>query len=122
MALPQGQFAGFQPEGFWASVLGLFLGGRNQVLRAIGALAPTFTSAAVAAASVTEQAVSMTLATPGDVVCVSAVGAPTANVAAMGTARVSAAGTIQLRYINPTAGALTPPAATQYLLVAFQIT
>jgi hypothetical protein len=124
MALPQGQFAGFQPEGFWSSVLGIFLGGRaGSPLRAFQVGTVTFTSAAVGAISITEQAVSVAgLLSPNDLVLVSADGAPTANVGALGAARVSAAGVFQLRYVNPTAGALTPPAATVYRFVAFQVT
>jgi hypothetical protein len=124
--LPQGNFAGFQPEGFWPTVLGIFHGGRgtsvtSAPLKAIQCGTVTFSPAIVGAISVTEQAVTIAGLLPGDVVCVNAVGAPTANVGNLGTGRVSAAGTFQLRYVNPTAGGLTPPASTVFQFVAFQV-
>lgn len=74
MTLPQGQDVGFQPEGLWATSLGLSLGGRNQFLKAIGVASVTFSFAAVAAASVSEQAVTVPDSTPFDVAAVIATG------------------------------------------------
>lgn len=121
MALPNAQYEGFQPEGLWPTNQGVALR-RGQFLKALGILAVTFTSAAVAAASVTEQAVTgITGSTVNDLAIVMAQGAPTANVANLGTGRISAAGTLQLRYVNPTAGALTPPASTTYFVMLAQV-
>lgn len=120
MALPQGRFTGFQAQGLWPTQLGTALN-RNSFIKAWQVGSVTFTSAAVGAASLTEQAVTVTGLTVNDLVCVMAQGAPTAQVGNLGTGRVSAANTLQLRYVNPTAGGLTPPAATVYLFAAFQV-
>lgn len=116
----QGKLVGFQRQGFWATQLGVAFN-RNTFLKAWQNGSVTFTSAAVGATSVTEQAVTVTGLTINDLVCVMAQGAPTANVANLGTGRVSAANTLQLRYVNPTAGSLTPPASTVYFFTAFQV-
>lgn len=120
MAVPQGKFVGFQAQGLWPTSLGIAIN-RNSFLKAWQVGSVTFTSAAVGAASVTEQAVTVTGLTVNDLVAVMASTAPTANVANMGTGRVSAANTLQLRYVNPTAGSLTPPAASVYFFAAFQV-
>jgi hypothetical protein len=120
MSVPQGKFVGFQTQGLWPTSIGVSLN-RNSFLKAWQVGAVTFTSAAVGAAAITEQAVSVTGLGVNDLVAVMAFTAPTANVGNMGTGRVSAANTLQLRYINPTAGSLTPPASTVYLFAAFQV-
>lgn len=120
MSVPQGKFVGFQAQGLWPTHLGVTLN-RNSFLKAWQVGSVTFTSAAVGAASVTEQAVTVTGLTVNDLVAVMAQGVPTANVGNLGTGRVSAVNTLQLRYVNPTAGGLTPPAATVYFFAAFQV-
>ncbi len=120
MAIPQGKFTGFQSQGLWPTSIGVAIN-RNSFLKAWQVGSVTFTSAAVAGASLTEQAVTVTGLTVNDLVCVMAQGAPTAQVGNLGTGRVSAANTLQLRYVNPTAGSLTPPASTVYFFAAFQV-
>ena len=120
MSLPNAKFLGFQPEGFWPTNQGVFLN-RNSPILAWQAGTVTFSSAAVGAATITEQAVAVAGLTTNDLVMVMAQGAPTAGVGNLGTGRVSVNGTLQLRYVNPTAGGLTPPAATVYFFAALQI-
>ncbi len=120
MAIPQGKFTGFQAQGLWPTSIGVALN-RNSFLKAWQVGSVTFTSAAVAAASLTEQAVTITGLTTNDLVAVMANGTPTAQVGNLGTGRVSATNTLQLRYVNPTAGSLTPPASTVYFFAAFQV-
>src|SRR5260370_38943027 len=120
MAIPQRKFTGFQSQGLWPTGLGVSLN-RNSFLKAWQVGSVTFTSAAVAGASLTEQAVTVTGLTVNDLVCVMAQGAPTAQVGNLGTGRVSSANTLLLRYVNPTAGSLTHPASTVYFFAAFQV-
>jgi len=120
MAVPQGKFTAFQTQGLWPTSIGVALA-RNSFLKAWQVGSVTFTSAAVGGASLTEQAVTVTGLTVNDLVAVMAQGAPTAQVGNLGTGRVSAANTLQLRYVNPTAGSLTPPASTVYFFTAFQV-
>ena len=72
-----------------------------------------FTAAEVAAATAAEQTITISGVAVGDMVSVS----PPANTkkTAVAGARVSAANTVALMFVNPTAGALTPDAGT-YLL------
>lgn len=73
----------------------------------------SFTAAEVGAATSAEQTVTITGVLAGDQVSVSC---PANTKAAVCTgARVSASNTVALRFVNPTAGALTPDAGT-YLL------
>jgi len=120
MTLPQGRYAGFQTEGLFPTDQGVALK-RASFIKSWQVGSITFTSAIVGTISVTEQAVTVTGLGVNDLVMVMAQGAPTASVANLGTGRVSAANTFQLRYVNPTAGGLTPPAATVYLFAAFQV-
>lgn len=119
--IPQGKFEGFQPQGLWPSLVGLFYGGRNTAIKAIQNGSVTFTAALVAAASIAEQAITVTGLTTNDIVSIVGTGAPTANVNLLGHGRVSAANTLQALYINPTAGGLTPPAAQVIFFLAVQI-
>lgn len=120
MPIPQGKFVGFQPNGLWATSLGVALN-RNSFLKALQVAAVVFSAASVGAASISEQAVSVAGVTTNDLVISMGQGAPTANVGNLGTSRVSAGGTVQQRYINPTAGALTPPASQTIFYMAFQV-
>ena len=70
----------------------------------------SFTAAEVGAATSAEQDVTITGVATGDFISV----CPPANTkaAVAVAARVSAANTVKLRFVNPTAGALTPDAGT----------
>jgi hypothetical protein len=74
----------------------------------------TITPASVGAATVAEQTFTVTGLTTADKVVVN----PPANATATGIAgaRVSAADTLAIRYVNPTAGALTPAAGVNTIL------
>ena len=121
MPMPDFKFTNFQPNGLWPTQQGTFLGGRSTPLKSWQFGAVTFTAAAVGAASISEQAITVTGATVNDLLLAAAQGAPTANVGLMGAGRVSAANTFQARYINPTAGSLTPPASQVIFFGALQI-
>ena len=69
------------------------------------------TPASVGAATSAEQTFTLSGVAVGDWVGVSTT-ASTGNATAIASARVSAANTIAIRYVNPTAGALTPAADT----------
>lgn len=75
---------------------------------------PTITAASVAAATVAEQTFTVTGLTTADtvVVCPAAI----SNATGIAGARVSAADTLAVRFVNPTAGALTPTAGTWRIL------
>jgi hypothetical protein len=120
MAIPQGKFTGFQTQGLWPTSLGVALN-RNSFLKAWQLGSVTFSSAAVGAVTISEQSVTVTGLTVNDLVAVMAQTAPTANVGNLGTGRVTAANTLALRYINPTAGSLTPPGSSVYFFAAFQV-
>jgi hypothetical protein len=120
MAIPQGKFTGFQAQGLWPTMLGVSLN-RNSFLKAWQVGSVTFTSAAVGANSITEQAIVITGITINDLVLVMSQTNPTANVGNMGTARVLGGNSLQVRYINPTAGSLTPTAASVLFFLAFQV-
>jgi len=120
MAIPQGKFTGFQAQGLWPTSLGVALN-RNSFIKAWLAAVVIFSAASVGGASISEQAVTVAGTTVNDLVLSQGQGAPTAGVGLMGSSRVSAAGTVQQRYINPTAGALTPPASQSIFYLAFQV-
>lgn len=71
---------------------------------------PTITAASVAAATVAEQTFTVGGLTTADKVIVNP--AAIANATGIAGARVSAADTLAIRFVNPTAGALTPTAGT----------
>lgn len=77
----------------------------------------TLTPASVAAATVAEQTFTVTGLTTADKVVVNP--PAIANATGIAGARVSAANTLAIRYVNPTAGALTPTSGT-YTVVAFR--
>ena len=83
----------------------------------IQAYAPSITPASVAAAVVAEQTFTVTGLTTADKVVVNppAIG----NATGIAGARVSAANTLAIRFVNPTAGALTPTAGV-YTVLAFR--
>ena len=77
----------------------------------------TITPAAVASAVAAEQTFTVTGLTTADTVVVNPVA--TGNATAVASARVSAANTLAVTFINPTAGALTP-AAGSWKILAFR--
>lgn len=97
------------------------VGERDQTLgapfdiRGIFKVAPTLTPAAVAAATAVEQTFNVPGLKVGDLVVVT----PPADTQAVakGAARVSAANTLALWFINPSAGALTPAAGVFEIVV-----
>lgn len=80
-------------------------------------IAPTLTSAAVATITTAEQTYTVSGLQLGDLIA--AVSRPAATPAGVGVvnARVSAADTLALTWVNPTAGSVTPAAAVIRLLV-----
>lgn len=83
---------------------------RGNILR-VFAVSVTWNPAAVAAATTAEQTVSVTGAQVGDVVL--AFSKPTNTAGAMAVnARVSAANTLAVTFVNPTAGSIDPPQET----------
>lgn len=94
----------------------LTVGGGTPVTK-IAVYTPSLTPASVGAATVAEQTFTVAGLTTADTVLVD----PPALANAIGicSARVSAADTLALRYVNPTAGSLTP-AAGVYRVFAFR--
>lgn len=78
---------------------------------------PTITPASVAAATVAEQTFTVTGLTTADKVVVNP--PSIANATGISGVRVSAADTLAIRFVNPTAGALTPTSGT-YTVLAFR--
>lgn len=79
--------------------------------------APTLTPASVATIVVAEQTFTVTGLTTADKVIVNP--PAIANATGIAGARVSAADTLAIRFVNPTAGALTPTAGV-YTVLAFR--
>lgn len=90
--------------------------GVGQPWDAILFLSASVTPASVAAASTAEQSVTVTGVQALDEVVMVSYPARTNSTAPTG-ARVSAANTVQVEYVNPTAGALTPPSGTYQFIV-----
>lgn len=82
----------------------------ESLVRGEAVVSVSFTAASVAAATCATQTVTVNGVAVGDVVSVS----PPAfsNAVACASATVTASNTISLRFVNPTAGALTPTAGT----------
>ena len=87
------------------------------IQRGQAVLSVAVTPASVGAATSAEQTFTVSGLAVGDFVAVSTT-ASTGNATAIVGARVSAANTLAIRYINPTAGTLTPAADTYLVLVA----
>lgn len=87
----------------------------ESLVRGEAVIAVSFTAAEVAAATAAEQTITVTGVAVGDHVTVN----PPANTkkTACASARVSAANTVALMFVNPTAGALTPDAGTYLIRV-----
>lgn len=86
-------------------------------LTQVRAYSQTITAASVAAATVAEQTFTVTGLTTADKVVVNP--AAISNATGIAGVRVSAADTLAVRFVNPTAGALTPTAGT-WTILAFR--
>lgn len=91
--------------------------GGGTPLTKVVAYTPSLTPASVGAATVAEQTFSVPGLTTADKVVVNGPGI--ANATGIAGARASAADTLAVRFVNPTAGALTPTAGT-YTVLAFR--
>lgn len=91
--------------------------GSGTTLTGIVVYSQTITPASVAAAVAAEQTFTVTGLTTADKVFINP--AATGNATAVAAARVSAANTLAITFVNPTAGALTPGAGT-YSIVAIR--
>lgn len=95
----------------------LTVGAAGTPITQIEVYAPSLTPASVGAATVAEQTFTVTGLTTADKVIVN--GPALGNATGIAGARVSAADTLAVRFVNPTAGALTPAAGT-YSVIAFR--
>jgi hypothetical protein len=85
------------------------------IQRGQAVLTVSLTPASVGAATSAEQTFTVSGLAVGDFVSVNG---STGNASAIAGARVSAANTLAIRFINPTAGALTPGAGSYLVYVA----
>ncbi len=86
-----------------------------EIQRGQAVLTVSLTPASVGAATSAEQTFTVSGLAVGDFVSVNG---STGNASAIAGARVSAANTLAIRFINPTAGALTPGAGSYLVYVA----
>lgn len=93
---------------------GFVLSGGTATLSKIAVYSQTITPASVGAATVAEQTFTVTGLTTADKVIVNP--GAISNAIGIGGWRVSAADTLAVQFINPTAGALTPTAGTWTIL------
>lgn len=93
---------------------GIAAGSSGTELTQIKVYSQTITPASVAAATVAEQTFTVTGLTTADKVIVNP--AAIANATGIAGFRVSAADTLAVRFVNPTAGALTPTAGTWQII------
>lgn len=87
----------------------------ESLTRGEAVIAVSFSAASVGAATAAEQTVTVSGVAVGDFVSVN----PPANTkaTAVASARVTAANTVGITFVNPTAGALTPDAGTYLIRV-----
>ena len=85
------------------------------VKRGEAVLTVSITPASVAAATCAEQTFTVSGLAVGDFVSVNGA---TGNATGIAGSRVSAANTLSIRFVNPTAGALTPSAGSYLVFVA----
>lgn len=100
-----------------ASVQPLTLGSGGTPLTLAKVYTPSLTPGSVNAATVAEQTFTVTGLTTADKIVVDP--PSIANATGIAGARVSAADTLAIRFVNPTAGALTPTSGT-YTVLAFR--
>lgn len=86
---------------------GLSIGNGEEITK-LSVYSATITAASVAAATVAEQTFTVAGLAVGDAVIVNP--AAISNAVGIAGARASAADTLAVRFVNPTAGALTPTA------------
>lgn len=91
----------------------LALGGGTALTKAV-VYTPSITPSSVVAATVAEQTFTVTGLTTADKVIVNQ--PAISNATGIAGARVSAADTLAIRFVNPTAGALTPTSGTYTVL------
>jgi len=91
--------------------------GGGTAITEIAVYSQTITPASVGSATVAEQTFTVTGLTTADKVVVNP--AAISNATGIAGARVSAADTLAVRFVNPTAGALTPTAGT-WTIIAFR--
>lgn len=96
---------------------GLALGAAGTPITQMRVYSQTITPASVATVTVAEQTFTVTGLTTADTVVVNT--AAIANAVGIAGVRVSAADTLAVRFVNPTAGALTPTAGT-WTILAFR--
>lgn len=96
---------------------GMTVGDSGTQITQVRVYSQTITAASVAADTVAEQTFTVTGLTTADKVVVNP--AAIANATGIAGARVSAANTLAIRFVNPTAGALTPTAGT-FTILAFR--
>jgi hypothetical protein len=95
---------------------GIGAGGGTDITK-IAVYAPSLTPTSVATIVVAEQTFTVTGLTTADKVIVNP--PAIANATGIAGARVSAADTLAIRFVNPTAGSLTPTAGV-YTVIAFR--
>jgi hypothetical protein len=108
--------ARFNSSGFLLSTPLMIGSGGTPLTKAV-VYTPSITPASVAAAIVAEQTFTVTGLTTADKVIVNP--PAIANATGIAGARVSAADTLAIRFVNPTAGALVPSSGT-YTVIAFR--
>jgi len=96
---------------------GLRVGSSGTALTQVSVYSQTITPASVGAATVAEQTFTVTGLTTADKVVVNP--AAISNATGICGFRVSAADTLAVRFVNPTAGALVPTAGT-WSIIAFR--
>ena len=99
------------------AILGQVTIGQGTTIKKVVAYTPTLSPASVAAATVAEETFTVTGLTTDDVVIVSP--PSIANATGIAGARVSAANTLAIRFVNPTAGALVPTSGV-FTVLAFR--
>lgn len=96
---------------------GFTTGSSGTQITQIKVYSPSITPSSVGAATVAEQTFTVTGLTTADKVIVNP--PSISNATGISGARVSAADTLAIRFVNPTAGSLTPTSGT-YTVVAFR--
>ena len=96
---------------------GVTVGTSGTLITQVKIYGPSLTPASVAAATVAEQTFTVTGLTTSDKVLVTV--PSISNATGIAGARVSATDTLAVRFVNPTAGALTPTSGV-YVVVAFR--
>ena len=99
------------------AILGQVTIGAGTTIKKVVAYTPTLAPASVAAATVAEETFTVTGLTTDDIVVVNQ--PAISNATGVAGARVSAANTLAIRFVNPTAGALVPTSGV-FTVLAFR--